>query len=74
MKTKTLKQINEQVANILCAIVNNQIMSTPDQIERMKKVRAIANRYRRNAFAYIKMHEISDAFISCYPVPSEIYM
>lgn len=74
MKTKTLKQINNQVANILCAIVNSQTMSVPTQVERMKRVRAIANRYRRNATAYIKASGINVDMFGYLPVSAEIYM
>ena len=53
MKTKTLKEINAQASNILCAIVKTDLNES-DKVARMRKVNAISRRYGRNALNYLK--------------------
>lgn len=73
MKTaKTLKQINAQCWRILCNITKSP-MTTAEQVARMKKVTAIANRYRRNAANYIKTSGLDTEIFGYLPVSAEIY-
>lgn len=74
MKTaKTLKQINAQCWRILCNITKT-LMTTAEQVARMKKVTAIAKRYRRNAANHIKASGIDVDMFGYLPVSAEIYM
>lgn len=72
MKTKTLKQINAQTWNILCAITKTAA-PVANQVARMQRVREIANRYRRNASKHIKASGIDDEMFGVLPVPVSIY-
>lgn len=72
MKAKTLKQINAQTWNILCAITKTAA-PVANQVARMKRVKEIANRYRRNAAKHIKATGIDDEMFGYLPVSSEIY-
>lgn len=72
MKTKTLKQINTQTWDILCAITKTTA-PVADQVARMRRVKEIANRYRRNASKHIKATGIDVEMFGILPVPSSIY-
>lgn len=74
MKTaKTLKQINAQCWRILCNITKSP-MPPAEQVAQMKKVTAIAKRYRRNAANHIKEVGIDVDMFGYLPVSAEIYM
>lgn len=70
---KTLKQINAQCWRILCNITKSP-MPPAEQVARMKKVTAIAKRYRRNAANHIKEVGIDVDMFGYLPVSAEIYM
>ena len=72
MRTKTLKQINAQTWDILCAITKTAA-PVAEQVARMQKVKEIANRYRRNANKHIKATGIDDEMFGVLPVPASIY-
>lgn len=76
MKTKTLKEINEQTARILCNITKTPL-STSEQVARMRKVSAIAERYRINATewltAVLSPAEL-DEYFSVTAIPASVYM
>ena len=75
MKTKTLNEINNQVARILC-VITKTALSVPDQLARMHRANAIANHYRRNAADWLK-DQLSPAELDEYgaitSVPASIY-
>lgn len=70
MKTKTLKEINAQASNILCAIVKADLNES-DKVARMRKVNAISRRYGRNALNYLKK-QLSPAELDEYFAVTEI--
>lgn len=53
MKTKTIKQINEQTQRLLAPLFGCGIL-TAEQLARLRRISAIAKRYNRNALAYIR--------------------
>lgn len=74
MKTKTLKQITNQVSRISCSLAAKRM--TKDDEARFRKVGKIGRRYKLNAFCYLKA-QMGPADLNEYGavthVPRDIY-
>lgn len=74
MKTKSIKEINEQKQRLLAPFYTTKMDAA--QLARFRKIAGIANRYIGNALEYLK-GKLSTAELDEYwkvaPVPASIY-